>query len=42
MGTHSQEEELARFEAECENPIYCKDVDEFVKLINDFKNGKAK
>lgn len=36
-GTHSQEEELARFITECEHLIYCKDVDEFITKIKEFK-----
>ena len=38
--THSVEEELARFLAECKNPIFCKDVDEFIKLIKEFESTK--
>lgn len=40
--THSVEEELARFLAECKNPIFCKDVDEFIRLIKEFEDGKTK
>lgn len=40
VGTHSVEEELARFLAECKNPIFCKDVDEFIRLINEFEATK--
>ena len=31
--TKSQEEALALFVAECEDPVYCKDVDEFIECI---------
>ena len=40
--TRSQEEELARFLAECRKPIFCKDVDEFIRLIKEFEDGKVK
>ena len=36
------EEELARFLAECKKPIFCKDVDEFIRLIKKFEDGKVK
>ena len=38
--THSVEEELARFLAECKKPIFCKDVDEFISLIKEFEATK--
>lgn len=38
---HSVEEELARFIAECKNPTFCKDVDEFISLIKEFEYEKA-
>ena len=40
VGTHSVEEEIARFLAECKNPIFCKDVDEFIRLIKEFEATK--
>lgn len=40
VGTRSVEEELARFLAECRNPIFCKDVDEFIRLIKEFEATK--
>jgi len=42
MDTHSQEEELARFLGECKNPVFCKDVDEFIRLIKEFEYEKTK
>ena len=38
--THSVEEELARFLAECKKTIFCKDVDEFIRLIKEFEATK--
>ena len=34
------EEELSDFEREVQNPVYCKDVDEFISKINEFVNKK--
>lgn len=36
------EKELARFYAECKSTIFCKDVDEFIRLIKKFEDGKVK
>ena len=38
----TREETRALFLHEVKNPIWCKDVDEFIKLIKEFENGKAK
>ena len=38
--THSVEEELARFLAKCKKPIFCKDVNEFIRLIKEFEATK--
>lgn len=39
----TKEETRALFLYEVKNPIYCKDVDEFIKLIREFEDGnKAK
>ena len=35
--TYSQEEALNLFKAECHNPYYCKDVDEFIAKIKESK-----
>lgn len=39
-GTHSQEEELARFTSTCTNMVVCEDVDDFIYNINDFLQGE--
>ena len=36
----TKEETRAMFLHEVKNPIWCKDVDEFIKLIKEFENGK--
>lgn len=36
----TQEQTLAMFKHELKNPVWCKDVDEFIKLILEFLNGK--
>lgn len=38
----TREETRALFLHEVKNPIWCKDVDEFIKLIKEFEDGKAK
>ena len=38
----TKEETRSLFLHELKNPIWCKDVDEFIKLIKEFENGKAK
>lgn len=38
----TKEETLAMFEYECEEPVYCKTVDEFIRLIKEFEYGKVK
>ena len=35
VGTSSQEEECARFLAECREPVFCADVDEFIEKIKE-------
>ena len=47
-GTNSVESELGRFLAECKDPVFCKDVDEFITKIkkydernNSTNNGNA-
>lgn len=39
FGDETQEEHLRRFEAEVENhnPVWCKDVDEFIQAIKDYQ-----
>ena len=37
-GTKSQEEELIRFMSECQEPIICKDVSEFIERIKATQN----
>ena len=36
----TKEETRALFLHEVKNPVWCKDVDEFIKLIKEFENGK--
>lgn len=38
----TKEETRALFLHEVRNPVYCKDVDEFIRLIKEFENGKTK
>lgn len=38
----TKEETRAMFLYEVQNPIWCKDVDEFIKLIKEFEDGKVK
>lgn len=38
----TKEETRALFLHEVKNPIWCKDVDEFINLIKEFENGKVK
>jgi hypothetical protein len=38
----TKEETMALFLHEVKNPIWCKDVDEFIKLIKEFEDGKVK
>ena len=38
----TKEETRALFLHEVKNPIWCKDVDEFIKLIKEFEDGKVK
>ena len=38
----TKEETLALYKHEVKNPIWCKDVDEFINLIKEFENGKVK
>ena len=38
----TKEETRALFLHEVKNPIWCKDVDEFIKLIKEFEDGKTK
>lgn len=35
----TKEETRAMFLNEVQNPVYCKDVDEFIKLIKEFEDG---
>ena len=37
VGTKSQEEELARFMAECAEPIFCKNVNDFIRKIKKYR-----
>lgn len=37
----TREETRALFLHEVKNPIWCKDVDEFIKLIKEFEDGKV-
>lgn len=36
----TKEETLALYKHEVKNPVWCKDVDEFINLIKEFENGK--
>ena len=36
----TKEETLALYKHEVKNPIWCKNVDEFINLIKEFENGK--
>ena len=36
----TKEETRALFLHEVENPVWCKDVDEFINIIKEFENGK--
>lgn len=36
----TEEETRALFLHEVKNPVWCKDVDEFIKLIKEFEDGK--
>ena len=38
----TKEETLALYKHEVKNPVWCKDVDEFINLIKEFENGKVK
>lgn len=38
----TKEETLALYQHEVKNPVWCKDVDEFINIIKEFKNGKIK
>lgn len=37
----TKEETRALFLHEVKNPVWCNDVDEFIKLIKEFKDGKT-
>ena len=37
----TKEETLALYQHEVKNPIWCNDVEEFIKLIKEFKDGKT-
>lgn len=38
----NKEETRAMFLHEVKNPIWCKDVEEFIRLIKEFEDGKVK
>jgi hypothetical protein len=38
----TKEETRAMFLHEVKNPIWCKDVEEFIRLIKEFEDGKVK
>lgn len=38
----NKEETRAMFLYEVQNPVYCNDVDEFIRLIKEFEDGKVK
>lgn len=38
----TKEETLALYKHEVKNPVWCKDVDEFINIIKEFENGKIK
>ena len=38
----TKEETRALFLHEVQNPVFCNDVDEFIRFIKEFKNGKVK
>ena len=38
----TKEETRSLFLHEVKNPVWCNDVDEFIKLIKEFEDGKAK
>ena len=38
----TKEETRALFLHEVQNPVYCKDVEEFIRLIKEFEDGKTK
>ena len=38
----TKEEPRALFLHEVKNPVWCKDVDEFINIIKEFENGKIK
>ena len=38
----TKEETLALYKHEVKNPVWCKDIDEFINIIKEFKNGKIK
>ena len=38
----TKDETLALYQHEVKNPVWCKDVDEFINIIKEFKNGKIK
>ena len=38
----TKEETRAMFLYEAKNPVFCNDVDEFIRLIKEFEDGKTK
>jgi len=38
----TKEETLSLFLHEVQNPVFCNDVGEFIRLIKEFENGKVK
>lgn len=38
----TKDETLALYQHEVKNPIWCNDVEEFIKLIKEFEDGKTK